>query len=605
MPTLPPNPVIYYGLLAFCLLLGLGLLALGWQRPRQRQRLLRMLAGAVAAGALWLTAFPPLRRLPAARAEAILLTEGYAPDTLRQLLRQLGAGTPVWAYGEVEMPAKAKPLASLLTLAEQRPALRRLHLLGRGLPAAELSSLGSLPLRLHPGAPLAGFRTALWPAKLALGEVLRIEGTVVAPPSKAAAWMILRAAGTGRDSLKLPTGSGPFRLRYQPKTAGLATYELLLRRPDQPLLAEPVPVEITTPTLPAVLLLTATPSFEFKFLKNYLAEAHYPVALRASVSRGLVQTDFVNQPALALDRLTPALLARYSVLIADAATLNTLTASEIQALQTAIRVGRLGLITLAEAAPLPRAAPGRADFTVRLRPAAPGPLPALAWPDAPGEARAPLPAQLQPNANLRALVTGPNQVLAAASRRVGLGFAVVSTVPETFRWVLQGHAPVYASFWNRLLTAAVPPAPAAAVWRTGTRWPRPAQPLTLHLSAVFPTAQPVVVPLAGGPSVRLALRQDTRLPEWSTAQFWPGTAGWHQVRGPERAAHNFYVYPAAAWPGPELAERQQAMAERATAAGAASAAPTIPEVTTEPWPAGWFFGLFLLAAGYLWLEEKL
>ena len=135
MPTLPPNPVIYYGLLAFCLLLGIGLLALAWQRPRQRQRLLRMLAGAMAVGALWFTAFPPLRPLPAARAEAILLTEGYAPDTLRQLLRQLGAGTPVWAYGEVEMPDKAKPLASLLTLAEQRPALRRLHLLGQGLPA--------------------------------------------------------------------------------------------------------------------------------------------------------------------------------------------------------------------------------------------------------------------------------------------------------------------------------------------------------------------------------------------------------------------------------------------------------------------------------------
>jgi hypothetical protein len=25
----------------------------------------------------------------------------------------------------------------------------------------------------------------------------------------------------------------------------------------------------------------------------------------------------------------------------------------------------------------------------------------------------------------------------------------------------------------------------------------------------------------------------------------------------------------------------------------------------QPWPAGWFLGLFLLAAGFLWLEEKL
>ena len=75
MPTLPPNPVIYYGLLVFCLLLGLGLMVLAWQRPRKRQRVVRMLAGAIAAAALWLTAVPPLRRLPAAQAEASVLTD--------------------------------------------------------------------------------------------------------------------------------------------------------------------------------------------------------------------------------------------------------------------------------------------------------------------------------------------------------------------------------------------------------------------------------------------------------------------------------------------------------------------------------------------------
>ena len=607
MPALSPSPALYYGLLAFCLLLGLGLMALAGRRPRARQRAGRMLAGAVAAGALWLTAFPPLRQLPTARAEAILLTEGYAPDTLRQLLRQLGAGTTVWAYGNVEKAAKARPLASLLTMAEQRPALRRLHVLGRGLPAADLPILGIIAVSGHPGTPTTGFRTAYWPAQLSLGEVLQIEGAIDPLKGPSPAWVVLRAAGGGRDSVRLPAnGDGSFHLHYQPKTAGLATYELLLRRPGQPPLTEPVPVEITTSTRPAVLLLAATPSFEFKFLKNYLAEAHYPVALRTSVSRGLVQTDFVNQPHLNLDLLTPALLARYAVVVADATTLAALSITETQSLQAAIRNGRLGLITLAEATPLPRNVPARADFAVLPRPAAPANLPALAWPDAPGEARAPLPAQLQPRPNLRPLITGPQQMVAAASRRVGLGFAVVSVVPETFRWGLQGKAAVYASFWNRLLMAAVPPAPAEAAWHVANRWPRPAQPLTLHLAAgAFPTTAPAVAALAGGPAVRLALRQDSRLPEWSTVQFWPGAAGWHQVRGPGRSRHNFYVYPAAAWPGPELLTRQQAAAQRPTETQAATAPGAAPDTVAGPWQAEWFFGLFLLAAGYLWLEEKL
>jgi len=62
------------------------------------------------------------------------------------------------------------------------------------------------------------------------------------------------------------------------------------------------------------------------------------------------------------------------------------------------------------------------------------------------------------------------------------------------------------------------------------------------------------------------------------------------------------VYPATAWPGPTLTERQQAAAQRTTASAASQ---TAQISVTEPWPTGWFLGMFLLATGYLWLEEKL
>ncbi|MBD2720666.1 hypothetical protein [Hymenobacter armeniacus] len=590
----------YYVLLGFCVLLGLGLLAQAWRG--HRRRMLRALAGLVAAEALWLTAFPPTRQVPAARGQAILLTANYSPDTLRQLLRRLGAGTPVWRYGDLTAPNKTRPLNSLLTLAEQQPKLQGLHVIGRGLAAAELPMLGNMPIRLHPEAAAAGFSTALWESKLPLGDVLRVEGTALLPKADAPAWACLLAAGTVRDSVRVPAGGGPFRLRYQPKTGGLSLYELQLRRGGRQLAAEPVPLEVTTPPLPAVLLLTATPSFEFKYLKNYLAETHYPVALRTTVSRGLVQTDFVNQPATDLARLTPALLARYAIVVADAATLAALTPAETGALQGAITAGRLGLLVVAEAGPLPRSVPGRTDFAVLPRAAAQASAQPLTWPDAPAGARAALPAQLRPAAGLQPLASGPGQAVAAANRRVGLGFVAVSLVPETFPWGLQGRPDLYRSYWNRLLTAARPPAPTEAAWQVGTRWPRPQQPLLLHLTAAFPKSQPTVRALSAGPTVRLALRQDTRLPEWSTAQFWPQAPGWHKLTGPGRVTHSFYVYPAGAWAGPEREERQLAVVQQAMAAPGAAVA---SETVAQPWPAGWFFALFLLAAGYLWLEEKL
>nr|GFC52087.1 hypothetical protein [Tanacetum cinerariifolium] len=314
---------------------------------------------------------------------------------------QLGAGTPVWSYG-VPAPAGARPLGSLLTLAEQHPALRQLHVLGHGLPAADLGALGNVPLLAHAAPAFEGFRQAQWSPQLRLGQALVVEGSVAA--NNAPTWVSLRTAGTGRDSVRL-TKSGAFRLRYVPKAAGLQLPKLVLRQDGRVLAAEPVPVEVTTAALPPVLLLAAVPSFEFKFLKNNLAAQGRAVALRTTVSKGLVQTEFLNQPAQPLDHLTPTLLSRYAVVVVDAATLAALPASESQALRTATQAGRLGLVVLAEVAPLPAAAPARAAFSIVTQPTT-GPAAnpqLLTWPGAPAGLRATLPAHLRPTATLKPL----------------------------------------------------------------------------------------------------------------------------------------------------------------------------------------------------------
>lgn len=571
-----------------------------WQRPDRRRRPLRLLASLLAPLALWLVVHPPLRTVPATRAVAIVLTPGYQPDTLRQVLRHLGAGTPVWAYG-THPPAGAKALRSLLRLTDQQPPLRQVHVLGEGLPAAELPALGRLAVVPHAAPAYAGVQAAGWPQRLTLGQRFEVEGSVAGPGPT---WVSLQAEGAGRDSAQLPTGTGSFRLSYQPKVAGLARYALHLRHAGQPTATEPLPLEIAPAPLPPVLLLAAVPGFEFKFLKNSLAASGRAVALRTTVSRGLVQTEFLNQPAQPLDHLTPALLARYAVVVADAATLASLPAAESQTLRAAVQQGRLGLVLLADAAVLPAAAPARADFMVQPLPTAGAVAQPLTWPEAPAPGvRALLPARLRPGAALRPLVTAPGGAVVAASRRVGLGTTVVSVVPETFRWALQGQATAYASFWSQLLTAATPPPAPAAAWLALSRWPRPQQPLVLRLAGARPASLPTVQPLAGGPAVALALAQDTRLPEWSTALYWPATPGWHQVRGPGRTAYNFYVYDSAAWRGPARQAAAQALAARPVLTGSAQGAET--SGVPQPWPAGWFFGAFLVAAGFLWVEEKL
>jgi hypothetical protein len=350
-----------------------------------------------------------------------------------------------------------------------------------------------------------------------------------------------------------------------------------------------------------VLLLAATPSFELKFLKNHLAARQHAVAWRVGISRGLTQTEFSNQTATDLSRLTPALLARYDVLVAEAGVLAALPGAEAQALRVAQRNGSIGLIVLADAASLPATVPGRS--TLRLvgqSGAAATRSQRLFWPEAPA-ATALVPTTLALSGTARPLVTlvGASQAV-VASQRSGAGNVVVSALLETYPWLLQNAAATYGSYWSCLLTAAAPPLTPTASWLTTEPWPRPHLPVVLRRTGNFPSKPPTITAVAAA-STQLPLQQDAELPEWSTATYWPTATGWHQVQVAGQAAQWLYVFGEQDWLGPETQRWEQAA--QPWLAGATQPLPAL--VRTEPWPVAWFFALFVLAAGFLWLEEKL
>ncbi|SHK08381.1 hypothetical protein [Hymenobacter psychrotolerans] len=599
--------MIFYLLLGSCLLLGLALAVAAWRRPDPRRRLPRALATVVAIGALWLMAYPPHTTRLVRQAEAILLTDQYQPDTLRALLRRLGPGTRIWRYqpdfvATGSAPSDTPAVARLAALAEQQPAVQRLHVLGTGLPAAVLPAPATMQLMVHAPPARTGFRTAHWNRSLALGQPLLIEGFFESA-SRAPVWVRLQAAGTVQDSVRLPAGQGAFRLRYTPKTAGRLVAMLSAGPTGRLVAREPVPAEVQPPRPLRVLVLAATASFELKFLKNQLAAQQHAVAWRAGISRGLTQTEFSNHSPTDLSRLSPTLLARYDVVVADAAALTSLSSSEAQALRAAQQQTGLGMVVLTDAGPTARNA--FLPSTIRLvaqagataeRPQRLAQLPAAAV----------VPATLQLAGPARALISVAESARpVVAAQRLRLGTVVVSTLPETYPWLLQNKAALYNSYWSRLLTAAARPTPPASHWAALEPWPKPGLPLGLQLSAAtVATRPPVAADAAGQPLARLALQQDSRLPEWSTATYWPTQAGWQQFERPGQASQWLYIFDKHDWLGPQQHGWAQ-LARTGSRLPPHIGATPAPQTATDAWPIGWFMALFVLAAGFLWLEEKL
>lgn len=602
-----PNPLLpFLLLLALCLLLVVGLSLVAVRRANRTRRTWRLAAGLVAVAGLWLLAYPPSNLLRSSTSEVLLLTDGYSADTLRHLLRELGPGTRYWRYAAPTSSPDTLTLSNLAALRQRMPGLRRVHVLGQGLPSADLPGLGPVEVVAHVSAPKACFRMANWARSTEVGHSWTVEGYLENPAGKGPVWVRLRAAGAVRDSVQLPTGHGSFRLAFAPKAANRTVYQLeagAAGRGGLRVPSEPLPLEVVPARPLRVLLLAGTPSFEFRFLKEYLGRKGHSVAVRIGLSRGLTQTEFLNQPAAEVGRLTPTLLSRTDIVLTDAASLAALSGAETTALQGALRNGQSGLVMLAEpTAALPRSLPARSDFRIEPQPTVAAQDPQkLQWPSASTTALAIVPATFRSSPALRTLVTTQRRQPVAAARRIGLGQVVVTTIAETFPWVLQGQTVAYAAYWSHLLSAAAPPQAAGASIMPQAPWPRPDAPVAIQTTNL--PDGPITIRAVGGNNTTVALRQDARVAEWAQGTYWPSTDGWHQASQGKTTSW-FYVFSKQHWQGPETQLRQQAaaawMAQPRPASGT-----RIMAATSQPWSRWWGFGLFLLGAGLLWLEEKL
>lgn len=598
MPGFSLLSLPFWLVLGLCVVLAAGLTRAALRGSRRRAW--RVGASLAAVAGLWLLAFPPVRQVRQATAEAILLTDGYSPDTLRHLLQQLGPRTAVWRY---TAPAADTPtLSNLPALRARLPHLRRLHVVGRGLPPTDLPDVGSWQLISHFSALPTGFQQAAWSRRAAVGQAWTVEGSFAG--ASGPVWIRLHAASAPRDSVLLPAGRGSFQLTFRPRVAGRAVYVLSARpvNVESRFRPEPLPLEVLPARPLRVVLLAAAPSFEFRFLKDYLARQGHTVSLRVGLSRHLSQTEFLNQPASSPDltRLSPGLLSRTDVLLTDAASMAALPAPERAALRAALRAGRTGLLLLADGPELPRQLPARAAFALSVRSATAASSPQqLQWVGAPA-AKATVPAVLRLAPEAHVLVSTAHQQTVAAARREGLGQVVVTTLSETFPWLLQGQPETYAAYWSQLLSAAAPMPPVRPTLELAATWPQPHTPLLVRTSGIqgpFSSTGPT------GRRVHVAPQQDANVVEWTTGTLWADTSGWQQLRSGPAVAWA-YIFGPQQWQAPVAAARREAAmawAARQPRVAVSEAGSTAP----EPWPRWWGFGLFLMGAALLWVEEKL
>ncbi len=458
------------------------------------------------------------------------------------------------------------------------------------------------PIVFHPSPLPTGITTANWQRVVRMGEKWLLQGRFhnsgTSPVN-----LFLIAYNKAVDSVTITPGVDQlFQLATTPKQLGRALYTIAAIAKKDTLVTEPVPVEVM-PLLPIkLLILSSSPDFENKFLKNWLAEKGYEVTARTSISRNKTAKEFLNTTPTDIEQISAALLNRFDVIVADATALNSLSSGELQSIRSAISDKGKGLLVRADSAAqrsvfyttgFPTVAADTVaqhsvdlrllNSSITLQPLAASPL-----------------LSIRPQPATQPLVTDKENRVLASSALLGSGRIVMSTLPNTFSWMLSGNPDDYTTLWSELITAAAPRLEGEEAWSISPSITRVQEKATLLLETNG-TGKPAGQ--IAGSSIYLSAQEG--LPFQYHGMYWPAQPGWQTGIQLNGNGYYWYAYHQEDWRTLKAAQKQhytQQVSQVTLQPNNATASAEAPKKKAAPKII--FFMIFLLACGYLWFENK-
>jgi hypothetical protein len=573
---------------ALCIIMAVLFAWLEYQRANKRFLLLRIIAVIIAVVALVCIILPIKYNSTITQSnqrKAILLTTGFDVDSLP------GIDTSVITLDE--SIKKAYPKVKLISGLDELSKTEPLHIYGNGLTKDELTQLDSIPLTFHGGKTPEGVSNISWNSKLKAGEALRVQG-LYNNTSAQKIKLVLTGLSTGLDSVTLPPNAQtPFELSATPKATGKITFTLSADTTLQGRL--PVQIESVNPL--KVLMLSASPDFESKFLKNWLSENGYALALRSAISKGKYNSEYINIAQFSLDKLSSSILDKFDVIIGDLSVLSTLGNAESDALKQAVADRGMGLIVRADSTG--RTSWLQKQFPVDM-PSGKEPAPTLLFINGNKNGSGKLAygsAHIVFQNGTQPLVKTKERIL-ASSALYGSGKIIFTTLNNTFSWVLGGNKQDYTALWSALISKAA---------RKNDEVKE-----NVQFSLLPVSNEPVTMQVSQGSSSSISINneliahaQNADVPfEWD-ATYRPSSVGWQELKQDEHLS-SWFAYTQSDWKALQSAEKKAATIKYAALhPGSPIVTKQIQQKVLIDVPKIYFYILLLAACTFLWIETKL
>jgi hypothetical protein len=355
-----------------------------------------------------------------------------------------------------------------------------------------------------------------------------------------------------------------FNLNIKVPITGYHLLEFLGVRKQDTLFTEKYPINVVPHSSLSCLLLTGFPTAETKHLKNFLSEQTYKVAVRQNVSRDMFQEEFLNMDPIPLID-TRSIIDQFDLLFMDADMISLLDDRTIRTINQLIEINKLGVIFLGP--------PNTYNIPTRTVTQT-------------GELSFFDHQLSRPDNHVKY-----HNLTIGGVIQSGLGKKVYPYFKDAYKLLLQDKKDLFDQLWNSTIETASP--------------------------FQF-TDQPFLLPDMGfknvGADIGILAQSKPKLfidstfvevsmsdrPGTYFTRFWPGETGWLSLQTENDQAY-FYVADDSSWQTKKRFEQHQTnrlfdATHQPKKQGISSNEPI------SPW---FFYALFLISAGYLWLESRI
>ena len=527
--------------------------------------------------------------------EAVLVTTGYNRDSLNEFKTDTLFTTDSVINAQ-------NPKTRLITIDQLQnvvPAISRLHILGFGLTEDELKQLDSIPIVFHQAIYPSGITSISWTEKIKQGQQCVIQGTFN-NSTHSQVKLVLSGLNTNVDSLLIgPTVSTSFELTDLPKIEGKTVDRLLVILGKDTIENEKIPIEVSPVNPLKVLVLSGAPNFENKFLKNWLVDNGFAIAVRSAISKNKFSAEFINIEQLPINQLSPQVLNKFDVIITDLSVLKELNNDANISVKNQVVKNSMGLIV-------------RVDTVFKT----------TSWiqngitiykPTSADQQGSPLNFLGEKNAskilsngqlfignsdNMQALVTDGKHRELACTGIMGTGKIVLTTIGDSYSWMLAGNKNDYSAFWSLLVRKAAKPHPQLENWKTVNNIPTLNAPAILSVETASPPAAMLI------DDVSTALLQNMELPfQWQN-RWWPVKTGWQPVKRTHGAIDWIYVYETTDWTAIKAIKQTIDTKKYESAITLHGVTKQIHQKAKIPTPKIYFYTLLLFCCTFLWFEAK-